>query len=304
MPLPPLPTGLTSRALTAGDLEPVFAVYAADEVADAGLLALEIEDIEGDWARPSFALATDAIGVFDGGQLVGAAEVSRGGTTADGAVLPSARSRRIGAWLLAWTEERARAMGSNEVGQNVPAGSTAERALTANGYACAWTAWVLELPEGSAIPPRPLPPGFHLVTGDTPEREHAAYEVIEVAFGEWPSRTPQTFDDWRATTVDRPGSEPWQLRLVEVDGACVGAAFTILDTQRCGYVHQVAVRSDHRGRGLAQALLADAFERARARGAVRSELSTDSRTGALGLYEKVGMTVTSTWVQLRKPLSS
>ena len=27
-----------------------------------------------------------------------------------------------------------------------------------------------------------------------------------------------------------------------------------------------------------------------------SELSTDSRTGALGLYEKVGMKVTSTWV--------
>lgn len=28
----------------------------------------------------------------------------------------------------------------------------------------------------------------------------------------------------------------------------------------------------------------------------RFELSTDSRTGALGLYEKVGMRVTSTWV--------
>ena len=27
-----------------------------------------------------------------------------------------------------------------------------------------------------------------------------------------------------------------------------------------------------------------------------SELSTDSRTGALGLYEKVGMVVTSNWV--------
>jgi len=26
-----------------------------------------------------------------------------------------------------------------------------------------------------------------------------------------------------------------------------------------------------------------------------SELSTDSRTGALGLYEKVGMQVTSVW---------
>ena len=50
------------------------------------------------------------------------------------------------------------------------------------------------------------------------------------------------------------------------------------------------------GEGIAQALLADAFAVARAHGANRSGLSTDSRTGALGLYEKVGMRVTSTWV--------
>jgi hypothetical protein len=45
-------------------------------------------------------------------------------------------------------------------------------------------------------------------------------------------------------------------------------------------------------------LLADSFAAARAHGATRSELSTDSRTGALSLYEKVGMVVTSTWVNL------
>ncbi|MDX6326757.1 MAG: mycothiol synthase, partial [Nocardioidaceae bacterium] len=45
-----------------------------------------------------------------------------------------------------------------------------------------------------------------------------------------------------------------------------------------------------------RSLLVDAFGNAREHGATRSELSTDSRTGALGLYEKVGMVVTSTWV--------
>jgi hypothetical protein len=43
-------------------------------------------------------------------------------------------------------------------------------------------------------------------------------------------------------------------------------------------------------------LLADAFAETRVHGATRSELSTDSRTGALGLYENVGMEVTSVWV--------
>ncbi len=42
--------------------------------------------------------------------------------------------------------------------------------------------------------------------------------------------------------------------------------------------------------------MVDAFAQARAHGAVTSALSTDSRTGALGLYEKVGMRVTSVWV--------
>ena len=46
----------------------------------------------------------------------------------------------------------------------------------------------------------------------------------------------------------------------------------------------------------ARALLVDCFAEAREHGATRSELSTDSRTGALGLYERVGMRVTSTWV--------
>ena len=54
--------------------------------------------------------------------------------------------------------------------------------------------------------------------------------------------------------------------------------------------------SDQRNRGLAQALLVDSFARAREHGTTTSELSTDSRTGALTLYERVGMVATSTWV--------
>jgi hypothetical protein len=43
-------------------------------------------------------------------------------------------------------------------------------------------------------------------------------------------------------------------------------------------------------------VLVDSFAAGTAHGAQKSELSTDSRTGALSLYEKVGMVVTSTWV--------
>jgi ribosomal protein S18 acetylase RimI-like enzyme len=58
----------------------------------------------------------------------------------------------------------------------------------------------------------------------------------------------------------------------------------------------LAVRKDQRRGGLARALLVDCFELSRANGRPRAELSTDSRTGALGLYERVGMRITSTWL--------
>ena len=293
-----LPPGLTARPFTLDDLDAAFAVYSAAELEDSGHLALEPEDIAGDWARPSFDLATDSIGVFDGERLVGAAEVTTGGARAEGAVLPGERGRGIGSWLAAWTEQRATALGSSRVGQVAPDGSLPQRLLRGRGYTLGHTSWVLELPEGREVPQRPLPAGYTLATADTVERERAAYVVIQDAFDEWEGRVRATFEDWAATTVRRPGAQPWQLRVVEHDGAVVGASFTILDSQGAGYVHQLAVERTHRGQGLAQALLADAFGRARERGATRSELSTDSRTGALDLYLKVGMEVTQVWTHL------
>ena len=52
----------------------------------------------------------------------------------------------------------------------------------------------------------------------------------------------------------------------------------------------------HPSAWLAPAMLVDAFGLAREHGAERCYLSTDTRAGARGLYEKVGMEVASTWV--------
>jgi len=58
-----------------------------------------------------------------------------------------------------------------------------------------------------------------------------------------------------------------------------------------GYVDHVAVRADHRGRGIAKALLLTAFRGFHLRGRSTTTLWTHSKTGALGLYEGIGMTV-------------
>jgi GNAT superfamily N-acetyltransferase len=290
----PLPDGLAARPLAATDAEAVLAVVAAAELADTGQVAIELEDIQGDWARGSFDLPTESIGVWDGDRLVASGEVFKG-RRADAAVHPEYRGRGIGTWVADWLEECARCRGSHLVGQTVPGGSEPERFFRDRGYREGWTSWVLQLPADTEIEPQPLPEGYALREFAGGEDGRIAFQLVEDAFNEWPDRDPSRYEDWAPRGPLRPGFEPWQIRFaVDPAGTEVGVCYTILagDT---GYVDQLAVRADQRGKGLARALLADAFARAREHGASVSELSTDSRTGALGLYEHVGMKVTQTW---------
>ena len=284
------------------DARAVFEVMAAQEWHDLGSVEVEEADIVGDWQRPSFDVATSTLGVLDGDRLVAYAEVG-GEQRSDAAVLPAYRGRGIGTALAAWVRDTARSRGETVVGMAVPQGSPGDRLLASLGYAVRWESWVLELPPGRVIEPQPLPEGYVVRTASRPPERRAAHGVIEVAFLEWSERSRRTFEDFEAGTVLRPGFEDWQLRIVvDAVGETVGACFSVLAGE-VGYVDQLAVRRDRRGRGLARALLADAFAAARAHGATRSELSTDSRTGALGLYERVGMQVRSTWVHRAVRLS-
>ncbi len=293
-----LPEGCTARPLTADDLDAAYHVYSSAQLEDSGVIALERADIQADWSRPSMDLAADTVGVECGDRLVGAAEVGRRGTRAEAAVHPQARGRGVGEWLADWVEARSLDRGADSVGQTVPRGSAAQRLLEHRGYREGHTSWVLELPAGAEVPERPLPEGLVIRDAVTEADHRAAHDVIETAFGEWSDRTGETFEEWAAGTVRRPGHAPWQLRVVEGTDGVLAACFTVVDERACGFVDQVAVSRAHRGQGLAQALLADGFRGARAHGALRSELSTDSRTGALELYLKVGMRVGSTWVHL------
>ncbi|WP_307827896.1 GNAT family N-acetyltransferase [Nocardioides sp. SYSU D00038] len=297
MPRPlALPAGYTQRPLTPDDAAGVTAVMAAQELHDVGRVVIEEADIVGDWQRPSYDVAASSVGVLAGDELVGYAEVT-GGDRGDAAVHPAHRGRGIGTALARWMQERAREGGATRVGMPVPVGSDGDRLLEALGYEVRWHSWELTLPEGATVPDRPLPEGY-AVRAARPEETRAVWTVVEDAFLEWSDRERRSFADWDSGVTRRPGFEPWNLRVVvDPAGEVVAAAQVLLAGEGTeGYVDKLATRADLRGRGLAQALLVDAFRAAREHGAVRSQLSTDSRTGALGLYERVGMVVTSTWV--------
>ena len=292
-----LPPGLSHRPLALDDATAIYEVMAAEQERVLGRIDIEEADIVGDWARPNYDLAAQSVGVLDGDRLVAYAEVI-GPARGDAAVHPEHHGRGIGTWLAHWMQDRARAQGDAEVGMPVPAGSPGEVLLRGLGYHERWHSWVLALPAGRELPERQLPDGYAIRVAESEDDRRAAYDVIEDAFLEWSVRDRQPYDDWIAQVVGRPGFEPWNLRIVVGPTGAVVAGLHVVVAGDTGYVPKVAVRRDSRGQGLAAALLADGFREAREHGATRSELSTDSRTGALDLYLGLGMEVSDDWVNL------
>lgn len=296
-----LPRGVTTRALGEADAHAVYEVMAAQERADIGRVEIEEADIIGDWQRPSFDIAASTVGVFDGERLLGYAELS-GADRGDAAVHPDARGRGIGSWLASWMQELAAERGLTVIGMPVPQGSPGDLLLASLGYQIRWTSWVLQLPAGADVAPRELPSGY-AVDEARSDQYRAMHQVVEDAFLEWSVRDRETFEDFEAGVLERPGFAPWNLRLVTDPADNVVAVAVLMMAEREdapgvfeAFVSRLATRADHRGRGLAQALLVDAFAVGRAHGSTTFGLSTDSRTGALGLYEKVGMQVVDVWV--------
>lgn len=277
------------RALTMDDATAVRVMVNASEAAVDGEAMTTVGEIEAVWSRKSFDLETMSIGVEDRGRLVAVAEVFD--ERADVTVHPDFAGRGIGTSLARWTWEVARAHGQIQVGQTVSDANVAARDLFVGlGYAPRWTSWVLQmgLKGLDAEPALPDRASLRPMRSDDFPR---IYRLVEDAFNEWPDRNPSKFEDWRALTVDHIS-----VRLDLSVVACwdeqpvgVGIAFDYEDGE--AWVEQLAVSADHRGRGLARAILARMFNQFADAGYQLAGLSTDSRTGALGLYERVGMTV-------------
>ena len=193
---------------------------AAQEIVDLGEAMIEEADIVADWQRSSFDIAASTIGVFDGGRLVGYAEVSGSGR-GDAAVDPEYRGRGLGTALATWMQETARRAGDTTIGMPVPEGSAGEKLLRSLGYQPRWTSWVLALLDGKTVLEQPLPEGFAMRAAE-PGDHTAAWTVAEDAFLEWSKRERQPYEDWAAGVLRRPGFEPWMLRDRRRPGRCRG----------------------------------------------------------------------------------
>ena len=279
--------------LAQADLAEAVAVWRACEVHDDGEALATEDDLVAVFQRPSFDPAARTVAVRDGGAIVAFA-LLHGSRHAFVCVAPSHRGRGLGTWLCGWTQTAARALGHAETCQGITEHEHAAHALLRGaGYAADFASWNFELSLAEPPAAPDVAEGYALRSFVPGRDDRAVHRVIDDAFAEWEGQSRVAFEDWAAERLGRPGFAPEHLVVAACGDAPVGAALLTAEDGLL-WVAQLAVAREHRGRGLARALLAEAFARGRAAGCTRARLDTDARTGARGLYERVGMRVTRT----------
>jgi mycothiol synthase len=300
-----LPAGMIARPAAPADVDAVAELVAAYEIEVIGEADVNREDVLGDWRRPSFDLARQSMLVREGTDAVAEAEVTPSRERVEAAVHPRHWGRGIGSWLLDWSEAAAvdvAGTASVVLSQTVSdSNERARRLLSGRGYRPRYQSWVLGIQLDAPTAAVELPEGIVARTFDAVDDARSVHTLLHDAFSEWPNWEPVPFDDWRALILDRSDFDP-ELTIVAHDGGELVGVAVCFETGDDGWVAQLAVRRSHRRRGLGRALLQESFRRFYERGLRAAGLNTDSRAGALGMYERVGMRIRRSYTNYAKEL--
>jgi ribosomal protein S18 acetylase RimI-like enzyme len=144
--------------------------------------------------------------------------------------------------------------------------------------------------------PAPRWPEGVAVCGFAPDDAEALHHLIYVDAG-WTDvagHHPRDFAEWQQIFLTG-GDDPAPVLAVD-GGRLVGGALLRVFSDGAGWVGQLAVARDQRGRGLGRALLLESLQRLQAAGATKLGLSViaTNRT-ALQLYLGVGLRIDREW---------
>lgn len=131
---------------------------------------------------------------------------------------------------------------------------------------------------------------------DTDDDLRPVHAIISTAFEDHWDHASQDYGDWQKRHRSREDYDPSLWSLVQVDGE--PAAATVCSAREAGgWVGAIGVLREYRGTGLARRLLLTTFARFRDRGFEQASLFVDSTnpTGAVRLYESVGMRIAAQW---------
>lgn len=301
----PTPAGYEIRPPTPDDVDGITAMMLANDLAEAAESDFDADVLRDQWSSPGLELSDDAWVIVDpNGTIVGYANVTSDGEAklkSWGVSHPAHRGMGLGSALLDRIEARAAKRFEPGAGALftaiTDADASAEALVRSRGFEHVRTFQHLQIDlDGSPGDPGELPPGIEF-RGITPEpdlpRIHAIF--VEAFRGEWGYR-PIPFQEWLGMEVETPNFDPSLWLLATEREEAVGALSGVVWGDR-GWVGELGVRAAWRGRGIASALLRRAFTTFASRGLPRVMLNVDSEnsTGAVRLYERVGMRTVRGW---------
>lgn len=191
--------------------------------------------------------------------------------------------------LLTWAVQRA---GERGIGRLEHWSGTspehASRVLGAVGFEAVRTMWRMHRDLAAYRPEAVWPAGVSMRRFDLERDGRDVWQVVMTSFAGAYGSHLRPYDDWVTRTI----GTGYDVVCAEEDGAVVGVATTGVRGGD-GHVGQLAVLPEHRGRGIARALLHECFRRDAVAGRAATTLGVDGENKtARQLYEKAGMRVT------------
>lgn len=270
--------------LTGADVDDLVTLATACVGADGGLpLAAEPGFVRGRWAADG---VVGRAGRDERGRLVAAATVrpsAGGGATVTALVDPSFRAHGYAAELLDWGLAAA---GSRPVTVETESlTAEQERLFSARGLRQVFAEDVMRIDLTAVVPAAVWPVGTTLREW-TAESAPRFFQVYEAAFRERPGFPGYAAATWISDVGDDDDFRPAWSVLAEVPGLGDAGFVTAL----VGWIDQVGVAPQARGRGLGAALVRECLTRMKAAGAVEAWLNVNVDNPARSLYLRLGFT--------------
>ena len=276
----------TRRPAGLDDVAPLLELYHVYDVAELGQPEMEAADI-----RAMIETDTgDSIVVEHDGRLVGFADAADSGEVETVVHPEHPEAADLQRELLSWVIDTARARGAQRLEHFTgPKPDGGARLLAEAGFEHARTVWRMRRELGRDLPEPVLPAGVQVRPFDADRDGRTVWALVQHGFDGTYGSHRRPFEEWALFSLG-----PERDAVCAYDGDELVAVATTGPRAGEGHVNQLTVDPAQRGRGLALALLHEAFRRDAEAGHPATSLTVDGENEhARRLYDKAGMAVTA-----------
>ncbi len=198
-----------------------------------------------------------------------------------------------------WAEETAKSHGISQVRAFIPSGHELAEIVAQRSYRRWRSSYTMEMAL-TRSEPSAFPDGFQLRSFRPDADAEPLRRALNESFAEDPFFHEESESAFREFHLKARGYDPTLWLLAWAENEIAGFAMTFPEHSgnvELGWVGNLGVRAPWRRRGLGEALLRASFNELHARGIPRVGLGVDVEnvTGALRLYERVGMSPIDRW---------